>query len=397
MGSVATPEYSGKWSYWNGRGGPDRIPHNPDSLLPTGLPDIMSVYHPVIGLYDLTDPDAVDYYYQSMKMAGIDAESTNLRMLSDWRLKSMKMRIAAMKKYGIKGIVRYEDKEHFRGKPENENKTERYQQVLHELNTWFDLYKPVQFTLDDRPVVMFFTIHAPDSLYLAWKNSFRKSERPLLFFWPNQLSEIADGDFEWIGARPHKDSIPKAPYRWSITSFEIIKHNRQKEVERARQRLQEGSIKYHMDAASPGFNDTGSWGWGKGPRLVERFDGRTYEYRWQEVVEEDFDHVIIPTWDDWGEGSVILPTVQLGYRELEATRKWIADYKVLEPDATDLKLPEYIYKIRKKARENQNQEALTAMDKASDDIAEGMYTDAMKNAGAWLHLLNKSKISKVDE
>ena len=64
-----TPAVSGEWGgHWRGW----QSQHHPDQTTTNGLPDIWSHYHPLIGVYDSSDPDVLECQLLQMKLAGID-------------------------------------------------------------------------------------------------------------------------------------------------------------------------------------------------------------------------------------------------------------------------------------------------------------------------------------
>ena len=60
------PKHSGKWLKWDSGG------HNPDNKI-SGLPDIASVDHPLIGAYDSSDETVIKKHLLMSAKAGIDA------------------------------------------------------------------------------------------------------------------------------------------------------------------------------------------------------------------------------------------------------------------------------------------------------------------------------------
>jgi hypothetical protein len=70
-----TPEVRGHWgSHWTGH----EKQHQPNQKKANGLPDIWSHYHPLIGLYDSTDPNVLECQLLQMKIAGVDG------VIVDW-------------------------------------------------------------------------------------------------------------------------------------------------------------------------------------------------------------------------------------------------------------------------------------------------------------------------
>ena len=60
----------------------------------------------------------------------------------------------------------------------------------------------------------------------------------------------------------------------------------------------------------------------------------------------------ISTWNDWGEGTVIEPSIEFVYRDLAVIQRLRRRY--IEPgfagDPEDLRLPHRLYKLRKDAK-----------------------------------------------
>lgn len=70
-----TPAVRKNWGFhWSGC----NPPHNPEKLDENGLPDIRSHFHPLIGLYDSTDPEVLECQLLQMKIAGING------VIADW-------------------------------------------------------------------------------------------------------------------------------------------------------------------------------------------------------------------------------------------------------------------------------------------------------------------------
>jgi hypothetical protein len=105
-----------------------------------------------------------------------------------------------------------------------------------------------------------------------------------------------------------------------------------------------------IPAAYPRFHDYykeavvhDSWG-----RIEDR-EGKTYVETLTEALRSPAEIVQIATWNDWGEGTVIEPSVEYGYRDLEATQRLRRRY--VEPSfrftAADLRLPIRLLALRR--------------------------------------------------
>ena len=73
----------------------------------------------------------------------------------------------------------------------------------------------------------------------------------------------------------------------------------------------------------------------------------------------------IATWNDYGEGTTIEPTITSGYRYLEAIQERMAKQseKLFPFDRDDLRLPVMLYELRKQSVADPK--AMAALDEAS--------------------------------
>ena len=76
--------------------------------------------------------------------------------------------------------------------------------------------------------------------------------------------------------------------------------------------------------------------------------------------------VQIATWNDYGEGTIIEPTVEFGYRYLESLQKHKTrkSGKTFQHTANDLRLPLMLYTVRKQA--GSDRKVLADLDTISD-------------------------------
>ena len=107
-----------------------------------------------------------------------------------------------------------------------------------------------------------------------------------------------------------------------------------------------------MAVAFPRFHDIykearvhESWG------RIDDDAGKTFEVTLGRALGSGLPLVQIATWNDWGEGTIIEPSAEFGYRDLEVVQR--LRRRQLEPGfpATpdDLRLPLRLYKLRKGA------------------------------------------------
>ena len=107
-----------------------------------------------------------------------------------------------------------------------------------------------------------------------------------------------------------------------------------------------------IPAAFPRFHDIyeqagvqKSWG------AIEDRDGKTYEQTLERALKSDAPLVQLVTWNDWGEGTQIEPSVEFGYRDLETTQRMRKKYvpAPLPYTPQDLRLPVELFLLKKKA------------------------------------------------
>jgi hypothetical protein len=66
----------------------------------------------------------------------------------------------------------------------------------------------------------------------------------------------------------------------------------------------------------PGFDN------GNPAQKVDRADGKTYAALWESALEEKPDWMLVYSWNEWGEGTEVEPSVELKDRYLQITEKY---------------------------------------------------------------------------
>jgi hypothetical protein len=120
-----------------------------------------------------------------------------------------------------------------------------------------------------------------------------------------------------------------------------------------------------------------SWG------HIDDNGGKTYETTLTRALQSDSPLVQIATWNDWGEGTEIEPSVEYGYRDLETTQRLRRKY--LDPKfpykAGDLRLPVKLYNLRKMHAGDRT--TLVKLDAVSDMLLAGKVDNARKALAAY--------------
>lgn len=301
-----------------------------------GRREAASHYYPLIGLYDGSDSDALECQALLMKFAGIDG------VLIDWygtdnyldystnHHNTLEI-IDAVKKAGLKYAIVYEDA----SVPGMiaDKRFPKTQAVAHAKtlmhwaqSNWFT--DAAYLKEEGRPVLLDFGAgyYQGDQ----WKEIFAGLPRQPVFYTESNRRLPAAGAFDW-----------PQPGKGTENSFQ--------EMDRF-YTAAKGWPKF-MPVAFPRFHDIyeqagvqKSWG------TIEDREGKTYAETLERALKSGASLIQLATWNDWGEGTQIEPSVEFGYRDLEATQRLRRQYiKTPFPyTAQDLRLPIELYQLQKK-------------------------------------------------
>ncbi len=341
---------------------------NPDQVDAKGKRQIASHYYPLIGPYDSSDADVLEYHVLLMKFSGIDG------VIIDWYgtenfydfaviHKNTKHLIKHLKKARLHFAVCYEDwtiKEMVAKRYIRVNDAIKHaQQVMKWLDSnWFR--DPGYLKLGNRPV---FLVFGPQYFRKdEWKKIFSPLSTTPHFYPEDNPLPSASGSFPW-------------PPMWASEKGIL-------EPERLRKYLEESYKKAHkyqysIGAAFPRFHDIykeannhNSFGY------LDSRNGATYKETLECALKNRSDIVQIITWNDFEEGTIIEPTQEFGYKYLEMTqtiRKSKID-RSFKYTPKHLRIPLQLYLLRKEYKNNGI--VLQQLDKAAyllfaDKVHEG--------------------------
>jgi hypothetical protein len=297
-------------------------------------PALASHYHPLIGPYDSGDPDVLEYHALLIKLAGIDG------VVLDWYGTDDLLDYARIDRNasafadqadrtGLAFAVCYEDRTLNelleRGRIAKTGRVEHARRQLEWLRAnWFA--RPAYLKVGARPVFLSFghdglSDSEWDQVLAGW------SDAPL-YLSEHQRRRAAAGSFDWpvpnAGVAAH-DKFYKEAAGWPLG----------------------------MAVAYPRFHDIyeqahvrKSWG------RIDDDGGATFESTLEKALRSRLPFVQICTWNDWGEGTMIEPSIEFGYRDLEVVQR--QRRQVVEPhfagQPEDLRLVLRLYKLRKATR-----------------------------------------------
>lgn len=311
--------------------------YNPDHSA-HGRRDVPSHYYPLIGLYDSDDPDALECQVLLMKLSGIDG------IIFDWyghdntqdyaiNNRNTERMIPILRQAGLQFAICYETqtvpKEIAGGVFPEADAVAHGKQLMQWMQQNF-FASPGYLKLDNRPVLLSFG----DPYYkdAQWNQLFAGVQPRPLYFTESDRQELTAsvGGFDWPqpaggteAALAEQDKFYSRAQHWPLS----------------------------IAAAFPRFDDIYSQaGVGKSYGHIDDRAGRTYEQTLTKALQSRAPIVQLVTWNDWGEGTQIEPSVEFGYRDLETTQRLRRQF--LDPSFTaaaqDLRLPVQWYLLRKK-------------------------------------------------
>lgn len=304
---------------------------NPDIIDEQGKRQIATHYYPLIGPYSSYDNDLQEYHLLLMKIAGIDGvifDWYGSRDLHDYdKLKvNTESFIKEIEEVGLEFAIMYEDKV-----------TE---------------YKSMSKSIADYLLAAREDMNYIKNTYFTSKNYLRVNGQEMLFiFGPHYITNPQDWNFIFqdFGLNPKIMTLWGASDRvgpFAYGEFSWVDKNHL------------GTLSYYYDQVSakgiplvgssyPGFNDfyyEGGW------RSTEEFDWIIPHNETATLAETlslthdwSSEFIQIITWNDFGEGTMVEPTLEFGYSLLRE----IQEYTGAPFTEDDLHLPYRLYQLRK--------------------------------------------------
>ncbi|MDQ8204151.1 glycoside hydrolase family 71/99-like protein [Pelagicoccus sp. SDUM812003] len=321
---------------------------NPDRL-EDGRYELASHFRPLIGPYDSSDEHVLEYHLLLMKLAGVDGVIIDWYGLSDFRDYPQLHRasvelVRQVERLGMTFAICYEDQTISALVDEDLlDETERVSHAVSEIEwlarNWFS--KESYLDLDGAPVLLSFGLDGlSDS---EWSSSLQKLAMPVAYFSEHHKRTAAIGAFDW--------PIPSEGIAY---------------VERFQAESQQWP--HSIPAAFPRFVDFYEQaGVGRSWGSIPDDNGRTFRQTLDLALDSQAPIIQLVTWNDWGEGTAIEPSVEFGYRDLEYLQKRLKgqDAGAALIRSADLRLP---YKLLQLRREGANTDRL---EEASIALARG--------------------------
>ncbi|SMD32773.1 Glycosyl hydrolase family 99 [Reichenbachiella faecimaris] len=301
---------------------------------------IASHYYPLIGPYDSRDPDVINYHMLLMKYAGVDGvlinwygvEGTNSDIHS--LLESSNAIIDHTESTGMEFAVVMEDRF-------AESKEDTKINVTYLNSNYYNHKQYIEF--DNRPLTLLFgpiTFQASTT----WTEILGASSANELFLplWYNTGKvgeENAAGEYAWV----YRDGVSGLTNFYNSTT----------------------ALEIRGGGAYPGFNDyyvEGGWGDQIGWEL--EVSAQTLEETLDLATQnsDKLDFLQLITWNDFGEGTCIEPTLEFEFQFLEKIQK----YTGVAYGVEELQLIYDWYLLSKNPAYSSDKEAL-------DDLKQAFY------------------------
>ncbi len=349
------------WHWTMGKLDPNRIAG--------GQPELASHYHPVIGPYDSADPDVLEYHTLLMKVAGIDgviADWYGQEDVNDYLFvhRSTVALFDTAAKCGLQFAVCLEDR--ILATPRLATATTHpavvacgKELLAFLVRTWMG--QPGYLLISGRPALFVFgPIGATGEQWrdiLATPRPEDGAVRPILLTLHHAVGP-AEGVFDW--PLPNEGGVKRSLKFTASVAKPLVA----------------------VPVVYPRFHDFYlQAGVGPGYGSIDDDHGKTFSSLLKQALSTHAAVVQIATWNDWGEGTQIEPSVEFGYRDLEAIQQ---SRRAAEPDfpfdVASLKLPAEIFRQRHLAHGEAAK--MRALDQVAALLRSGQAADAAKNLSA---------------
>lgn len=319
-----------------------------------GKRQIASKYHPLIGPYDSGDPHVLEYHLLLMKLAGIDGVIVDWYGLTDYRDYAILNRnttrmLEQCERLKMKFVICYEDQTIPALVEANRvAASERVSHAVSEIDWlgkyWFKSGSYVK--LDNNPVLLSFGHSGLTPI--EWNQCLARLKSPVTYFSQDIRRDGAIGAFGWPAPKVGMTQVDKflvESAKWPSS----------------------------IPAAFPRFDDIyREAGVGEGYPQLPDDSGRTLQMTLQKAINSKAKIIQIATWNDWGEGTQIEPSIEFGYRDLEHMQRVnFNDERSIKK--ADLRLPIIILELR---RAKTGIDAQKTLDAISQQIVDGALDSA---------------------
>jgi hypothetical protein len=313
-----------------------------------GRRQIASKYHPLIGPYDSGDPHVLEYHLLLMELAGIDGVIVDWYGLTDYRDYAVLHRnttrlLQQCERLNMKFVICYEDQTiPALVEAERIAATDRVAHAVSEID-WLGKYwfkSGSYVNLDGKPVLLSFGHSGLTND--EWSQCLSHLASPVAYFSQDIRRNGAIGGFGWPSPKIGMQQVDRF----------LADSNRWPQA---------------IPAAFPRFDDIYKQaGVSEGyPRMADN-DGRTLKETLKKALNSNAPIIQIATWNDWGEGTQIEPSIEFGRRDLQIIQVVLRKSGKIDYQSRDLRLPFLLLEARQLGGETGTIDAIAASISSGD-------------------------------
>lgn len=294
---------------------------NPNLILPNGQRDIASHYYPLIGPYASGDANVIEYQLLLMKLSGIDGlyiDWPGIQNKFDYPLlvRNTEKIVSLLDKVGLNFAIVYEDQ----NLPATDFIPLAHADMNYLQTNFFT--RPNYEKVNGKPLLMVF---GPQRISnpAQWSSVFSVLPTTPAFFtlWGESGEAAAAGEFAWV-------------VQSNISSLNNFYNN--------------GYTGIKVSSVYPGFNSFYAAGGWSGPTWVIPHDNGTGPLGTFKqtldlaLAQSNINYLQLVTWNDYGEGTNLEPTVEHGYGFLTTLQQKLG----VSYTQSELELVAKMYKLR---------------------------------------------------
>ena len=320
-----------------------------------GHAEIASHYFPLIGPYDSGDRHVIEYHLLTMKLAGIDGVIVDWYGLTNYRnyatLQSNTTRLLeTAERLKMKFAICYEDQTIAALVKANRiDPSERVSHAASEIE-WLSKYwfkSPSYVLHEGKPLLLSFGQEGlSDS---EWSQCLKKSNTTVSYFSQHHKRSAAVGAFDWPIPSDSKNALERFRNEAKKWPFAIpVAFPR--------------FVDFYADAKV-----------GKSYGRIEDDNGQTFRKTLEHAITSNAPFIQLATWNDWGEGTQIEPSIEFGYRDLECIHQ-LCKQTTQSSTIDDLRLPLALLEQRRLDISTNSKTA--QLDEVAALIADGKLAEA---------------------